>query len=216
MHIRWLCGALAVLSVAMAYGEPSVHEIEAPIRRVVVFRNGYALIFREATFTAEGDRVVLKNTVKPIFGAVWGYTTDPKVRVISVHAVERKETQTVKSLAELLLNGGAQVEVTLNAIRDPDPRHYGYSPALFPAEERAYRGKLMVMKPILDSELVRSLSRRGAPRDYPYLPRTREDETSALAQAAQFAVETPDGMEHSILRRWRGYAFWATTNAPAK
>lgn len=195
MYARWLCGVLAVWGIVVGYSEPPAPEVEAPIRRVVVFRNGYAMTFREATFTAEGDRVVLKNSARPIFGAVWGYATDPKVRVISIHAVKRKESQTVQSLAELLLlNDGAQVEVTLNAIRDPDPRHYGYSPALFPAEERTYRGKLMVMKPILDSELVRSLSRRGAPRDYPYLPRTREDETSALAQAAQFAVETPDGI----------------------
>ncbi len=192
MHTRWLCGALAVLSVAVGYGEPAVREVEAPIRRVVVFRTGYALTFREATFTAEGDRVVLKNTVKPIFGAVWGYTTDPKVRVISIHAVERRETQTVKSLAELLLlNDGAEVEITLNAIRDPNPRYY--TQMLVPTEERMYRGKLMVMKPILDPAFVRSLSRRGFSRGY-YAPRTLEDETSALAEAAQFAVESPDGI----------------------
>lgn len=196
----WLCGAIAgLLSQVVALETVTPPEMEAPIRRAVVFKNGLAFTFREATFTAKGDRVVLKNAPNAILGAIWGYTTDPKVRIVSMNALERKETHTVQNLAELLmLNEGAEVEVTLNALYDKSPPG-SYSswntPRVIPTEERTYRGKLVVMKPVLNPNTVQRNPYR--PRRYSSwyesYPDTLRDETSQLAQLASFAVESDDG-----------------------
>ena len=87
------------------------------IKRVAVFKNGYAFTYREGQAATNNGWAYTTRTPIGVMGTVWGYTTASNVRVMQLLASEseRGEMERVTNLAEFLLaNEGARVRI------DPD------------------------------------------------------------------------------------------------
>ena len=86
------------------------------MKRVAVFKNGYAFTYREAEAkTANGWAYTNKIPIG-VLGTVWGYSTSPTVRVIELHTseTENRDTERITNLTEFLLaNEGADIHVDL-------------------------------------------------------------------------------------------------------
>lgn len=82
------------------------------VKRIAVFKNGYAFTYREGEAQPENGWVYTLNAPIGVLGTVWGYSTAPNVRVGQLLASEtqRQETVRVADIAEVLLaNEGARI-----------------------------------------------------------------------------------------------------------
>lgn len=83
------------------------------VRRVAVFKNGYAFTYREGEAqTDENGWAYTLNAPTGVMGTVWGYSTAPNARVSQLLAseTERREAVRVVDIAEILLaNEGARI-----------------------------------------------------------------------------------------------------------
>ncbi len=105
--------ALLFLLVADAAGQES-NSFSPEIKRVAVFKNGYAFTYREGEAATSGDWAYTTKTPIGVLGTVWGYSTSPGVRVNQLLASEVTNTSTerVKDIAEILLaNEGKRVRI---------------------------------------------------------------------------------------------------------
>ncbi|HYP51139.1 MAG TPA: hypothetical protein VEQ34_09375, partial [Pyrinomonadaceae bacterium] len=85
------------------------------IRRVAVFKNGYAFTYREGQAATNNGWAYTTRTPIGVLGTVWGYTTAPNVRVVQLLASEgeRDQAERVTNIAEFLLaNEGARIKVS--------------------------------------------------------------------------------------------------------
>ena len=85
------------------------------IRRVAVFKNGYAFTYREGQTATSNGWAYTTRTPIGVLGTVWGYTTAPNARVVQLLASEgeRDKAERVTNIAEFLLaNEGAQIRVS--------------------------------------------------------------------------------------------------------
>jgi hypothetical protein len=85
------------------------------VRRVAVFKNGYAFTYREGEAQISNGWVYTTNAPVGVLGTVWGYSTAPNVKVTQLLASqsERRETERVSDIAEILLaNEGARIRFT--------------------------------------------------------------------------------------------------------
>ena len=83
------------------------------VKRVAVFKNGYAFTYREAEAQTQNGWAYTTNAPTGVLGTVWGYSTAPNVRVSQLLASEtdRRETVRVTDIAEVLLaNEGARIK----------------------------------------------------------------------------------------------------------
>jgi hypothetical protein len=84
------------------------------IKRVAVFKNGYAFTYREAeTITNNGWAYTAKPPIG-VLGTVWGYSTTPNVKVNQLLASEvvNSTTERVSNLTEFLIaNEGAKIRI---------------------------------------------------------------------------------------------------------
>ena len=82
------------------------------VKRVAVFKNGYAFTYREGAAKISNGGAYTTNTPVGVLGTIWGYATSPNVKVMSLLASEseKRETERVTDVAEILLaNEGARI-----------------------------------------------------------------------------------------------------------
>ncbi|MBC7909784.1 MAG: hypothetical protein H7Y30_04745 [Pyrinomonadaceae bacterium] len=84
------------------------------VKRVAVFKNGYAFTYREGQAVPVNGWVYTTDVPIGVMGTVWGYTTSPQARVTQLLASEadKKEANRVANLEELLfVNEGSRIRV---------------------------------------------------------------------------------------------------------
>src|SRR5215213_4349755 len=87
------------------------------VKRVAVFKNGYAFTYREGEAQVLNGWAYTTNAPAGVLGTVWGYTTLPNVKVTQLLASESEKPETekieqVNSFVEFLkLNEGARVRI---------------------------------------------------------------------------------------------------------
>ena len=82
------------------------------IKRVAVFKNGYAFTYREGEAQTNNGWVYTTNTPIGVLGTIWGYSASPNVKVMQLLASEseKRELLRVTDIAEILLaNEGARI-----------------------------------------------------------------------------------------------------------
>lgn len=82
------------------------------IRRVAVFKNGYAFTYREGEAQTSDGWAYTTNAPIGVLGTVWGYSTSPNVRVMQLLAseTEKRGIERVSTIPEILLaNEGARI-----------------------------------------------------------------------------------------------------------
>jgi hypothetical protein len=82
------------------------------VKRVAVFKNGYAFTYREGEAQVSNGWVYTTNAPIGVLGTVWGYSTLPNVKVTQLLASqsEKRETERVSDIAEILLaNEGSRI-----------------------------------------------------------------------------------------------------------
>ncbi len=82
------------------------------IKRVAVFKNGYAFTYREAEAQTSDGLAYTTNAPIGVLGTVWGYSTSPNVRVMQLLAseTEKRGVERVSNIPEILLaNEGARI-----------------------------------------------------------------------------------------------------------
>ena len=206
-----LCGSL-LMAVAFASDMDTRTVSEAPIRRLVVYKDGHCFTQRE--LVVNSPTAAISELPHAVLGAVWAYSRDPKVQVAQLRASWSEERRLVapQSVAELLvLNDGAEVTMELMF---PAPQE-GASQTV---QTEQHTGKLRVFKPAISYKdaypthdpppsyspqpLVPPRPRRdwyyGYYSWYPYgqqsPPDYVQDEWSRMASQCSFALETARGM----------------------
>jgi hypothetical protein len=76
-----LCGSLLM---ALATPSDTNTVSDAPIRRVVVYKDGHCFTQRE--FAVNSATATLAELPHAVLGAVWAYSRDPKVQVAQLRA----------------------------------------------------------------------------------------------------------------------------------
>ena len=82
------------------------------IKRVAVFKNGYAFTYREGETKIKDGWAYSNKTPIGVLGTVWGYSTTPNVKVTQLLTtkVEKFETERVTNISEVLIaNEGARI-----------------------------------------------------------------------------------------------------------
>ena len=82
------------------------------VKRVAVFKNGYAFTYREGEAQVSNGWAYTTNAPIGVLGTVWGYSTSPNVKIMQLLAsqTEKSEIERVASIAEVLLaNEGARI-----------------------------------------------------------------------------------------------------------
>ncbi len=105
--------AVLFIFVANAVGQES-NSFSPEIKRVAVFKNGYAFTYREGEAAASGNWIYTTKTPIGVLGTVWGYSTSSGVKVNQLLASEvtNSSTERVKDIAEILLaNEGKRIRV---------------------------------------------------------------------------------------------------------
>ena len=205
-HGYWLtlCGSLLM---ALATPSDTNTVSDAPIRRVVVYKDGHCFTQRE--FAVNSATATLAELPHAVLGAVWAYARDPKVQVAQLRANWLQETRMVapQNLAELLmLNDGAQVTMELMfPAPQPDSNQ--------PIQTEQHAGTLRVFKPAISykdaypthdppppytPQPIATPRPRREWTPYWYAPQPAsdyvQDEWSRMASQCNFALETTRGM----------------------
>lgn len=204
-----LCGSCALALASQT--DPNAAS-NAPIRRVVVYKDGHCFTQREATVTLNSDTASLSELPHALLGTVWAYTRDRQVKVVQLRAewLEERREIAPQNVAELLaLNEGAQVEMTLMF---PS----GGTDSAKSISTETYQGILRLFKPQLrytDAYPMhdppppyspQAIVVPRSPRDrysyysyYPYWstpPDYVQDEWSRTVSQSSFALETAYGL----------------------
>jgi hypothetical protein len=94
---------------------PQESNFSPEIKRVAVFKNGYAFTYREGEASAKGNWSYTTSVPIGVLGTVWGYATTPNVRVEQLLASEFTSTaksERVEDVAEVLIaNEGKRIRV---------------------------------------------------------------------------------------------------------
>ncbi len=96
----------------------SQNDFSPEIKRVAVFKNGYAFTYREASSLITNGWAYTSNTPIGVLGTVWGYSTSPNVRVAELRTSEKEiqDTERVTNLTDFLLaNEGSQIRVEVSS-----------------------------------------------------------------------------------------------------
>ena len=107
--------ALILLILGQTFAQT---QFSPDIKRVAVFKNGYAFTFREAeTATANGWAFTDKAPIG-VLGTIWGYSKTPNVRVIELRTTEtesEKQERVANMLDFLLANSGSRIRVDMES-----------------------------------------------------------------------------------------------------
>jgi len=197
---QWLCAL--TLWGGLAYGVQDVSLHDAPIRRIIIYKDGLCFTERALTLEKPTTTLFLSSLPHAISGTVWASAErGAQVRSLQARWLDGTLSVPAQNLAELLmLNDGKQVEVEVlsSAGEDNTPK------------PRLYMGALRVFKPELRYKDAYPLA-DAPPRFTPpkqeepdqrvwgyYRPPMEtadfvQDDWSRAAAKATFAVETARG-----------------------
>ena len=109
------------------------------VRRVAVFKNGYAFTFREGAAQTSNGWVYTANAPVGVLGSVWGYAISPssaRVEQLLATTGETKELAKVSNLADFLLaNEGAQARFATQFYEKEAPRIFTGTYEIFKSEK---------------------------------------------------------------------------------
>ena len=108
---------LTLLIIVLIANMAVAQQFSPSLKRVAVFKNGYAFTYREAETKLQNGWVYTTNVPVGALGTVWGYTLSPNARVVQLLASnsDKNESKRIENLAEYLLtNEGARGRFTLN------------------------------------------------------------------------------------------------------
>ncbi len=108
---RFLLVLVTLLSISF-HLFAQMPEFNPEVKRLAVFKNGYAFTYREGETPTSNGWAYTTRTPVGVLGTVWGYTTTPNTKIIQLLASEseRRETERVNDIAEVLLaNEGARI-----------------------------------------------------------------------------------------------------------
>lgn len=103
---------LAAIFCLLAVSAFSQANFAPEIKRVAVFKNGYAFTYREAETRTNDGWAYTTNAPIGVLGTVWGYSTSPNVRVMQLLAseTEKRSAERVSTISDILLaNEGARI-----------------------------------------------------------------------------------------------------------
>lgn len=108
-----LCLLIAVFCFAAnsAFAQQS-SSFSPEVKRVAVFKNGFAFTYREGEAKIQNGWIYTTNAPIGVLGTIWGYSTSPDVRVsqLLVSESEKRETERVVNINEMLLaNEGSRI-----------------------------------------------------------------------------------------------------------
>lgn len=113
---RFLIAFVALVSTNF-YALAQMPEFNPEVKRVAVFKNGYAFTYREGESNVSNGWAYTTRTPIGVLGTVWGYSTLPNSKVVQLLASEsdKRETERVKNISEILLaNEGARIRFADN------------------------------------------------------------------------------------------------------
>lgn len=102
-------------------------EFNPEVKRVAVFKNGYAFTYREGETTVNNGWAYTTRTPIGVLGTVWGYSTSPNTKVMQLLAseAEKSELERVTDIADILLaNEGAKIRF-VDAYSNPSKSYEG-------------------------------------------------------------------------------------------
>jgi hypothetical protein len=106
--------SLVILVFAVNLFAQETPSFSPEIKRVAIFKNGYAFTYREAETTTNNGWAYTTKTPIGVLGTVWGYSTTPNVKVNQLLAseVENASNERVANIMEFLIaNEGAKIRV---------------------------------------------------------------------------------------------------------
>ncbi len=89
-----------------------VNSFSPEIKRVAVFKNGYAFTYREGETKVQDGWAYSQNAPIGVLGTVWGYSTTQNIKVTQLLTTEfeKRETTRVTNLSEILIaNEGSRI-----------------------------------------------------------------------------------------------------------
>lgn len=95
----------------------SMPSFKPEIKRIAIFKNGYAYTYREGEAQTANGWAYTTNVPIGVFGTVFGYTTNPNLRVTKLLAseTERRDVKRIENLTDFLLaNENSRARFTLN------------------------------------------------------------------------------------------------------
>ena len=102
---------LLFLTANSAFAQNAI-SFSPEVKRVAVFKNGYAFTYREGNANIQNGWVYTTNTPIGVLGTVWGYSTSPGIQVSQLLATEsdKSEIERLASIGEVLLaNEGKRI-----------------------------------------------------------------------------------------------------------
>jgi hypothetical protein len=104
---------ITLLCVANIFAQ-EIPSFSPDIKRVAVFKNGYAFTYREAETATQNGWAYTTKTPIGVLGTVWGYSTTPNIKVnrLLASATETEKSDTVKmgNLQQILAaNEGSRI-----------------------------------------------------------------------------------------------------------
>lgn len=104
----------AMLLSANFYAAAQSPDFNPEIKRIAIFKNGYAFTYREGDANVQNGWAYTTRTPVGVLGTVWGYSNTPNVRVMQLLASENEQPdgETAVNPAQLLLaNEGRQIKI---------------------------------------------------------------------------------------------------------
>lgn len=200
MHRRFFLALLAMPVFLAPFSNPQfaaegkVGELDLKTERVIVFKDGYCLFIKKATFTTDKNGEAFTDDVpdSAVLGSFWAVPEEG--RLVSMQAGWKtteestdKETICKETIEILLANKGKQAKVEL------------HDKTIFSGTIRDVLVDKMatpVEQPLLDMLDIRSLSSSTIPasvRRRPVRPEATESHTLTTITGANFVLRTDDG-----------------------
>lgn len=129
----FLC--LILLNSSFAFSQMQAANFDPQVKRVAVFKNGYAFTYREGDVAIQNGWAYTSKVPVGVLGTIWGYSGTQNVKVTQLLASEgeKKEMERVVSLAEFLIaNEGGRLKVTLYGGDNSKPTYEGQFELLSP------------------------------------------------------------------------------------
>lgn len=197
----WLCALTLWSGVAYGAQDDAIHD--APIRRIIIYKDGHCFTERALTLQNPTTTLFLSSLPNAVSGTVWASVErGGTVKSLQARWLDWTRSIPVQTVAELLmLNDGKRVEIEVAA-----PSDSGETP-----RTRLYAGTLRVFKPELryrdayptadePPQFTPPKPEEPDPRAWGYYRVPAEptdfvqDEWSRAAAKASFAVEGEEGM----------------------